>query len=144
MCSLLYRVIFEPWIFVEAYRLYQTKQLNWSALVKFIDTVIKYFAHQPGFDSLVLQLSVYCLPLAEVMREISTKTNLAFITRTPLTSIKALMKVCTRLVQRVVLTRVLDIFLPSQSMKNILSSKFCLFLRTFFSDYSNRNIERFT
>ena len=100
-CSL-FRIIYEPWVFFEAYKAYQEGQLSWNKYCNLIKSIMYSFMSvrysrkpQENNATLVLVLPVYCTPMnvVEVIKKMCPQVKHVFSTRHPLASIRAISQV---------------------------------------------------
>ena len=100
-CSF-FRIIYEPWVFFEAYKAYQNGQLCWNKYCNLIKSIMYSFmsVHYPrkpqeNNATLVLVLPVYCTPMnvVEVIKKMCPQVKHVFSTRHPLASIRAISQV---------------------------------------------------
>jgi len=93
------RIIYEPWVFFEAYKAYQKGQLCWNKYCNLIKSIMYSFMSvryprkpQENNATLVLVLPVYCTPMnvVEVIKKMCPQVKHVFSTRHPLASIRAI------------------------------------------------------
>ena len=101
-----FRIIYEPWVFVQAYKAYQDGKLKWSNYCSLIKVIIYSFLSVRAFKTskenksdttLVIVLPVYCTPMQmlEVIKKMCPQVKHIFSTRHPLASIWEISQVST-------------------------------------------------
>ena len=85
------RIMNEPSVLCQAHQ--QMKTVGREQLVNYIESILKYFIQEPGFDFLVVLLNVFSFPIIEFLMKVNPKPHLVFCTRPPLPSITALIQV---------------------------------------------------